>query len=113
MPFLPKIDPTIVSLIRDDLRLTTWLLLGASLQSLLVYFLPTRIAFLPAVSLLSYRVITTALITGGLIHHTSQDPVLYGRFTAQIPETNSASSEKRSASDEEVVVFIVGARSNQ
>ncbi|MCJ1401655.1 hypothetical protein MMC11_004872 [Xylographa trunciseda] len=111
MPALPAIDPTIVSVIRDDLRLTTWLLLGASLQSLLVLCLPTPYAVLPAVLLLSYRIIKVSCMTAGLIHDTTQDQVVKGRFTAQLCPGESFAAKQ--ASEEEVVIFIIGARSNQ
>ena len=111
MPALLSIDPTIVSIIRDDLRLTTWLLLGACAQSLLVFFLPTPYALLPAILLLSYRIIKVSCMTAGFIHDTTQDQVIKGRFTAQL--LPGGSFEAKQATDEEIVVFIVGARSNQ
>ena len=111
MPSLPTIDPTIVSIVRDDLRLTTWLLLGACLQSLLVVLLPPTYALLPAVTLLSFRIAKVGFMTAGFIHDTTQDKVKKGRFTAQL--FNGNDTEPNQATDEEVVVFIVGARSNQ
>ena len=109
MPFLPAVDPTIISLIRDDLQLTTWLSLGACLQSFLILLLPAKYAMLPAAAVVGYRFTKTALMTVGLIHDTTQDKVLQGRFTAQLPPVGS---EQKKA-DEEMVVFIIGARSNQ
>ena len=50
-------------------------------------------------------------MTGGLINDSTQDQVLRGRFTAQIPNASVQDSKKRF--DEEIVVFIIGARSNQ
>lgn len=111
MPFLPALNPTIVSLIRDDLRLSTWLLLGACIQSLLVLFLPTKVALLPAALILGARITKVALMTGGFVHDTTQDQVIQGRFTAQLPYGRSPSTEK--SAREEIVVFIIGARSNQ
>lgn len=111
MPPFPRLDPTIVSIIRDDLRLSTWLLLGACLQSLLVLCLPTRIALLPAALILGARMVKVALMVGGLIRDTTQEKVIKGRVTAQLPPESHSGMKKNV--DEEIVVFIIGARSNQ
>ena len=111
MAILPAIDPTIISVIRDDLRLTTWILLGASLQALAVVFLPGNAILLPAAILLGARIIKVLLMLTGTIHDTSRDKVLQERLTARIPyESNS---ETGSQAKEELVLFIIGARSNQ
>lgn len=106
----PRADPTVLAIIRDDLRLTTWLLVGASLQSLLLAFLPVRIAVLPTFSILASRIIWTALMLAGLVHDTTLDKTVRGRQTSRFP-AGTTLSEK--ASDEEFVVFIIGARFNQ
>ncbi|KAL9101128.1 MAG: hypothetical protein Q9187_009277, partial [Circinaria calcarea] len=110
MPPFPRLDPTIASIIRDDLRLSTWLLLGACLQSLLFLCLPTRIALLPATLILGARIVKVALMVGGLIRDTTQEKVIKGRVTAQLPLEGNSGIEKNV--DEEIVVFIIGARSN-
>jgi hypothetical protein len=108
---LPALNPTLISVIRDDLRLTTWILLGACIQSVLVLTLPPRVAILPAALLLGFRIVKTTLMTGGLIHDTTQDRVIKGRHTAQLPYGSGPDAEK--GVDEEMVLFIIGARSNQ
>ena len=100
-----------LAFIRDQFRLSTWLLIGACLQTLLLLLLPARIASFPAAILLASRVIKTTLMSKGFIHDMSLDNVLLGRRTAQIPNEDGSFPER--AADKEVVVFIVGARSNQ
>lgn len=100
-----------INTIRDNFSLTTWLLAGACLQSLLVLLLPTRVALLPAVILLTVRFVHGALITRGYIRNPYLDGTFRGRWMVPTPgETESASEE---TSHKEMVVFIVGASSNQ
>ena len=102
---------SLLAVIRDQFKLSTWLLIGALMQSLLYHLLPLRIASLPAAILLALQVIKTTLMSKGLLHDTSLDNVLPGRRTAQIPNEDGTMPDK--AADKEVVVFILGARSNQ
>ena len=106
----PPIDATALAIIRDDLRLTTWLLVGACLQSLLLFILPIYFAVLPALVLLGVRIVWTVLMLTGVVHDTTLDKTVRGRQTSQFP-AGAGLSEK--ANDEEFVVFIIGARFNQ
>ncbi|MCJ1388490.1 hypothetical protein MMC18_001337 [Xylographa bjoerkii] len=95
---------------RDDLRLTTWLLVGACLQSLLVLSLPRYVALLPAALVLGTRFLVTLLMTQGLIHNPGSYGVHQGRMTAITPLNNGSVS--RNTSDHEIVLFIVTSRSS-
>lgn len=106
----PPINATVLAIIRDDLRLTTWLLLGACLQSMLLIFLPTRFAVLPALFFLTSRVAWTGLMMAGYIRDTTLTKTIRGRQTAQFPPDTVRSSK---ANSENLVVFIIGARFNQ
>ena len=106
----PSIDATALAIIRDDLRITTWLLLGACLQLLLIAFLPARIAVLPPLLLLGSRIVWTGLMLAGIVHDTTLDKTIRGRQTSQFPPGAIPSAK---ANDEELVVFIIGARFNQ
>jgi hypothetical protein len=96
---------------RDDFRMTTWLLSGAALQSLLFLLLPTYVALLPTLLLISARITTFVLISHGSMRDPSFDKVKIGRLTAQIPCEDGSAPEK--PAEKEVVILVLGARSNQ
>lgn len=96
---------------RDQLSISTWLLLGAVAQGLAVLALPAFYAILPAMVILSYRVIDTFLMTVGLKRNRFMDNVIMGKFTGQIPNSEGVYSSK--PADENVVSFQLITRSNQ
>lgn len=100
-----------LTFLRDDFRMTTWLLTGAALQCLLFLMLPKYVALLPSLLLVAARVATTGLISYGILHDPILDRVKKGRFTAQIPHEDGSAPEK--AGEKEVVILVLGARSNQ
>ena len=106
----PSIDAAALAIIRDDLRLTTWLLLGACLQSLLLSFLPIRLAVLLALLVLGGRILRTFLMLTGIIHDSTLEKTVRGRHTSQFPVGEGLSGK---ANDEEFVLFVIGARFNQ
>ncbi|MCJ1314665.1 hypothetical protein MMC25_008347 [Agyrium rufum] len=90
--------------IRDNLSLTTWLLLGASLQSaaiLLASALPStlstrisplQITLIPALLLLLLRLVNATLVTYGItIDQTMRKSIRWGRFAAQLPRSTNSS----------------------
>ncbi|KAH6669291.1 hypothetical protein B0J14DRAFT_657385 [Halenospora varia] len=95
---------------RDDLAISTWLLLGACLQTLLLAILPAFLATTPALLLLLSRVLVGISTCWGLLPDSSMKGVRLGRFSNQIPQLNGSLSP--TPSDQEVVVLILGARSN-
>jgi hypothetical protein len=98
---------------RGEFHITTKFLAGACCQSLLILLLPSKLwlAILPAITTLVAQVLVTIMRTQGLLHNPSGDGVLYGRMTAQIPLGDGTFS--KTPSNKEVVVFILGVRSNQ
>jgi len=95
---------------RDDIAVSTWLLVGACLQILLVATLPTFLATTPALTLLLSRVLINISTRNGLLRDSSTKGVRLGRFSNQFPQPDGSLSP--TPSDQEVVVFILGARSN-
>lgn len=106
---LPNI-PNYLLYFRDDMRLATWILWGAFLQSLLGLFLPRYVAFLPTAIVLATRLATASLRNGGFLPNDSQDNVRHERLTAQIP--NEDGSFPRAAAAKDIVVFIIATRSS-
>lgn len=93
-----------------NFAITTWLLAGAALQSILVLVLPTRVALLPAVFLLLLRLMSTALVQAGLVRNPYLAMTRRGKWTAPILEQDGRVPEK--GAGKEVVVFVVGASAN-
>ena len=100
-----------LSFFRDDFRMTTLLLTGASVQCLLFLLLPTYVALLPTLSFIMLRVFTSILIDFGVLRDPSFDSIKLGRFTAQIPHEDG--SAPKNAAEKEIVILVLGARSNQ
>ena len=96
---------------RDDLRMSTWLLIGASLQCVLCLVLPVYVASVPTLLIIAGRAIQSALIIQGVLRDPSLDRVVKGRFTAQIPFDDGSFPDR--PADKEVVLLVLGARSNQ
>lgn len=97
--------------LRDEFRLSTWLLTGAFIQFLLVLFLPKTIAILPTALILFQRVIIDVLRYQGLLRNPNADGVLYGGQTVRIPNDDGSISAK--PSDKGVVILVLGFSSSQ
>jgi len=95
---------------RDQLSLTTWLALGAIIQSILFAAIG-RWAFLPALTLVAYRFLDSYLQASGLKRNDYMEAVMQTKFSAQIPDSEGRFGSK--PADSEVVVFLLGARINQ
>ncbi|KAI9877777.1 MAG: hypothetical protein M1830_000492 [Pleopsidium flavum] len=98
-------------MIRDNFNTSTWLCLGACLQSILLLSLPSRFyALLPAFAILAFRIGDVLLMTFGLKRNQYMNGVIAGKFSAQIPDTNGKFSAN--PADSQVCVMILGVRSN-
>ena len=95
---------------RDSLHLSTWLCLGAAIQSA-AFLLVGRMAFTPAACFLLFRAVETYAITTGLKRNSFMDGVLMEKFSAQFPDAQGDYGNKASNSD--VAVVLIGTRSNQ
>ncbi|WPH04619.1 Hypothetical protein R9X50_00751100 [Acrodontium crateriforme] len=96
-------------LLRDNFSLTTWLCTGAVAQSgLLLLF--GRIALVPAIAVLFYRLFVTYAMTVGWMRNPYMDGVIMNKFAAQFPDTAGHYGAKPASSD--VVVFLIGTRCN-
>ncbi|CAG8980998.1 hypothetical protein HYALB_00013318 [Hymenoscyphus albidus] len=94
----------------DDFRMTTWILMVACFQAFFLLFLPVSVVIAPPIAALSSRIIYFLLVKRGIVRDSQVDGVRAGKYTAQIPRENGSFSA--SPSSQEVVVFILGARSN-
>ena len=106
-------SPTIsIPVSNTDFQLQqTWLAAGACAQSILFLTIPRHVALLPALILLLLRFAKGFLITQGLIHNTYMDGAFMHKSTA--PILNDDGSIPSKAAHKGLVVFIVGANSNQ
>lgn len=95
----------------NNFTISTWLIVGATLQSVLCLTLPRNVALLPAVILLLSRLVNGALVTKGFLRNKYLDGVYMGRWTAS--RLNDDGSVPEKSADKEMVVFVVGAHSNQ
>lgn len=96
---------------RDDLRMTTWLLLGASIQACLLLFVPPHVAVAPTFLFLLSRIIIFLATRQGLLEDSSLKGAYIGRYSTQIPRADGSFPE--GPSDQEVTVMILGVQSNQ
>ncbi len=110
MGFFEAARGPLLSYLLNNFSLSTILLTGACLQSLLSLLLPFRYAFLPAFILLLARITSNALITLGYTSNPYEQGIMTDKWTAQVP-TADGISEK--SGEKGVVVFAIGASSNQ
>jgi len=96
--------------IRENFSLSTWLLLGALIQSAIVFVIPRLYAFLPVFLVLASRLADSLAITYGVKTNHYLDDAILGRVSPQIPDGDGKFSENPSS--EKVVVFMLGAKCN-
>ena len=106
-----QMSATRLGFLLNNFTISTWLLVGATLQCTLSYMLPRNVALLPAVVLLLSRLISGALVTKGFLRNSYLDGAIMGRWTAS--RLNEDGSVPQKPADKEIVLFVVGARSNQ
>jgi hypothetical protein len=98
-------------MLRMSIAISTWLLTGALLQSLLVLTVPTTYAVLPLIFLLAIRCLDKISIASALRNGVLTNGVIMKKTTAQIPAADSEMSSVR-GSGEEIVIFLISAKSN-
>jgi hypothetical protein len=73
--------------LRDNFELSTWLLLGACLQGLLLAMSPTKMyAILPAFLILIWRIIYIVLQCAGLVKNHRMTNIILGKFSVHSPD---------------------------
>ncbi len=102
----------LLELIHTNFSLTTSLLAGASLQSLLALLVKNKYyAFLPAILLLTARSLNAILIHFNIKPNPYLEEVLLGKSTAVIPDTKGK-LRTLAEGQEKVTVCLLGAKCN-
>lgn len=98
------------ALLKDNFTISTWLLIGATLQTIL-FSLPIRpsYALAPAVLLLTYRFLTNLLICFGLKQNPYMSGITEGKHTALY---HSSSPDEHNPASAEICVLLLTARCN-
>jgi len=100
----------LLSIIKDNFSLHTWLLMGALIQGLICLLPYRNIALIsPGLLLLAYKLASTLLMTFGLIKHPYMEGVIPGR-TAVIYPTEKGSQGK--PCDRPLCAIMLAVRSN-
>lgn len=97
--------------IRDQLEITTWLLLGAVAQTALA-LLPIKpvYKFSPAITILLWRFSHALLMSYGFLENLYMKDVTMGKTTAMLPSNADPSSDP---ADSDICVFLLTTRCNQ
>lgn len=104
--------------IRDQFTISTWLLIGAALQSIL-FLLPIRAPYLlgAASLLLGIKCLNHLLMTIGVKENIYLDGTVEGKTTARFPNQPVASTaegkETGDSNDGKICVVFIGVRCNQ
>lgn len=107
--YLPQIL-TLRKGLRVNFSLSTWLLIGALLQSLIVFIIPRFYAMLPAVLILGARLVDSLAITYGWKNNPYLNEAILHRVSPQIPDEDGNFHQE--PAEEKVVVFMLGAKVN-
>ena len=98
-------------MLKMNVSISIWVRVGAILQSLLVLALSARYAIFPTTLVLAIRFLDTILVALCLRSSHLMDGVIVGENCAQIPDRDGNFSADW-PSGENVVIFLLGARSN-
>jgi hypothetical protein len=90
------------ALLRDSLSIPTWLILGASIPSILLLAIPQRYIIAPTIFILLYIITRTALQSLKWVPYKSSSSPIMGRYSA-MPPLSLADGEPQP-----MVVFILG-----
>lgn len=97
--------------LRDNFTISTWLLMGASLQCGLVAVLGARLWILGLpVLVLGMRCLESVLQTVGVLKNPYMEGVILGRTTCHFPEKDG--SYQGAPSNQSLAVLLISARSN-
>ncbi|KAL7952204.1 hypothetical protein V8C34DRAFT_299865 [Trichoderma compactum] len=113
---IPKVTPrqmastALWNTVRDNFAISTWMAIGAALQSLLVLFARPTFAIAPAVLVLLYRFSHTMLMHYGIIRNTQMEDVMMGKYTVQIPDKDGKPPSEPSGTG--MAVIMLGMRNN-
>lgn len=88
--------------LRDSLSIPTWLILGASIQSIILLAIPQRYIIAPTIFTLVYIITRTALQSLKWVPYVSSPSPIMGRYSA-MPPLSLAEGEPQS-----MVVFLLG-----
>jgi heme-degrading monooxygenase HmoA len=106
----PKPTRKLLYALRENFSVSTWMLFGAFLQSLVVLIIPRFYAMLPSLIILAARLADTLAITYGWKKNHYLDEAAMYRVSPQIPDENG--NFHQDAAQEKVVVFLLGAKVN-
>ncbi|ORY18776.1 hypothetical protein BCR34DRAFT_553445 [Clohesyomyces aquaticus] len=104
---MASILKTARAFIPADFRISTWLILGASLECLAILTLPRNISVLPPLALLIYRILHGYLTATGTLPNPLNRNRTLGRTTWQIPSADNTLTPKPSS--DSIVVLVLSA----
>ena len=104
-----KTTANTIQFIRDQFTITTWLALGALLQSLL-FLLLGRPALIPATTYILLSLANTAATTLGWKPNPLMTGVIMNKFSTAFPNADGTYGSQ--PADSEIVVFLIGFRNN-
>jgi len=102
-------DAYIFILLKDQFTVTSWLSIGACINTLL-FLAIGRLALLLPFLLILFRVGDALLMTFGMKHNYLMDGGILEKYSAQIPNEDGTFGPK--PANQQVVVFHIGARCN-
>jgi hypothetical protein len=97
-------------LVKDQLTLSSWLAIGACMNTLLCLAIG-RLAILLPFLLLFFKIADCLLMTMGFKKNYLMDGGILEKYSAQIPNADGTFGPK--PANQQVVVFLIGARCNQ
>ncbi|KAI1780610.1 hypothetical protein F4818DRAFT_396255 [Hypoxylon cercidicola] len=98
------------NLVKDELSLPAWLLVGAAAQILVSFTAPQEFAFVPAGITFSVLLINFLAQALGITKNTYLKNTIPGRHTVVFPNEDGSRPEK--LGDKPIAMFLVGIRSN-
>lgn len=99
------------NLLRDELSLPAWLVVGAAAQIVVSFFAPYRYSLVPVISAFCILAINLGAQYVGIYGNTYLQKATLGRWSVLFPEKDGSRPEK--LADKPVAIFLVGIRSNQ
>jgi len=113
----PFLSPSFQAVIRSQLSITDWLLIGCGLQALIVFVSPLSVSYslAPTLALIVFKILKTLATIFGVIGNPHMKNIRVGRQTAIFPNSDGGFERKEgeSVGGKGMCIVLLSSKCNQ